>query len=475
MWPDSSETISPMSGSVTVGNVGRADQTNVTRLASSIQLASGGPSAGSAGRAIGKTAARRASSSDTRWPRLSPEPGGPAEGDGRDGLVGEGVDETLTEAVVVALGPGADAGANTIRSPGSPNVIAPATAARIRTAASARTRLRGSRRRGSHVGLVAGPVPAASSRRRARRAGSNALVTAGTASRSANPRRRTARSSSPRCSIRRRSAILPASILGESEPKPPDRPREPRLGGAARDPQDVSRLGFAQLEEEPGRDHIAVVFPESVDRGKERSAGLAVEDRRLGRWGRITRPAILGSPEDEACPPAGGPPPVPRFVGDDPEEPWPERRVRAKSAQRGVRLDERLLGGVFGVAIGRDDPCRSDGRVLIPTDERLVRHDVASPRAFDQLGVGLSVASLVFQWTASTVNRGGYTERASTVPPTDRRATVVRIGRCILSTSPTMGSANRRRADSAARVVLRVPSQDVDERGNEHNGNPVAM
>src|SRR3954470_14006091 len=112
MWPDSSETISPMSGSVTVGNAGRADQTNVTRLASSIQIASGGPSAGSAGRAIGKNAARRASSSETRWPRLGPEPGGPAVGDGRDGLVlGEGADETPTEAVVVALGP--DAGANT--------------------------------------------------------------------------------------------------------------------------------------------------------------------------------------------------------------------------------------------------------------------------------------------------------------------------------------------------------------------------
>ena len=60
-------------------------------------------------------------------------------------------------------------------------------------------------------------------------------------------------------------------------------------------------------------------------------------------------------------------------------------------------LDERLLDRVLLVAARREQVRRSKGRVLVSPNEHLVGHDLASARAFDQLGVA---SPLVFQWTA---------------------------------------------------------------------------
>jgi hypothetical protein len=57
-----------------------------------------------------------------------------------------------------------------------------------------------------------------------------------------------------------------------------------------------------------------------------------------------------------------------------------------------VGLDERLLDGVLGIAVGRDDVRGSNGDVLVSPDQFLEGHDFACLRAFDELGV--------FQWTA---------------------------------------------------------------------------
>ena len=61
-------------------------------------------------------------------------------------------------------------------------------------------------------------------------------------------------------------------------------------------------------------------------------------------------------------------------------------------------LDEGLLDRILGVAVGREQVRRPDGGILVAPNERLVGHDVASPRAFDQLGV--ACRRIVFQWTA---------------------------------------------------------------------------
>ena len=92
---------------------------------------------------------------------------------------------------------------------------------------------------------------------------------------------------------------------------------------------------------------------------------LAVEDRRLGRWGRISGSAILGGPDGEDRPPSGRTAPVPGLVRDDPQEPRPERGAVPEPAQRGVGLDEGLLDGVLRVAVGREQMRRPDGHVLL--------------------------------------------------------------------------------------------------------------
>jgi hypothetical protein len=65
--------------------------------------------------------------------------------------------------------------------------------------------------------------------------------------------------------------------------------------------------------------------------------------------------------------------------------------------ERGVRLDECLLDGIVGVAVGREEMRGPDRDGLVPADQLLIGHDVASPCAIDQLGVATPV---VFQWTA---------------------------------------------------------------------------
>ena len=130
----------------------------------------------------------------------------------------------------------------------------------------------------------------------------------------------------------------------------------------------------------------------AVDRREQRRPRLAGEDRRLGRWSRIARPAVLGGAEGETGPAPGRPPSVAGLVRDDPQDPRPERGVGPEARQRGVGLDERVLDGVLGVAVGRDEVGRPDRDVLVASDQLFVGHDLAIPRADDQLGV--------FQWTA---------------------------------------------------------------------------
>ena len=73
-----------------------------------------------------------------------------------------------------------------------------------------------------------------------------------------------------------------------------------------------------------------------------------------------------------------------RLVGDDAQQPGPERCALAKAPERAVRLDERLLGGVLGVG-GRsgDHVGGAVGDVLVLLHEALVGPRVAAPRTRD--------------------------------------------------------------------------------------------
>src|SRR5436309_4763591 len=412
MRPGSSVTMSPMPGSFVDGSPGLAAQTRVTRPTPSIQTLSGGPSVGSLGTATGTGAWAVASASvpGRRRPRV--EPGGPAVGVGVGLAAGD--DEGLAAPIDgLRTGVGVGPGPKTIRRPGRPKPIALATAAKTRIAAMARTSPRRIGR--ADVGQPspsrsarprrAGPKPAASIRSLARRAGSMAVVpadrpaaeagTAGTARLRPRSRRASSNAASGSCASRRTSAtVRPFGRGRQAIPEAPERAGQARLHRAARQSEDVGGLGLVEVEEVAGGDHRAVGVAEVVDRADEPGPLFAVEDRRLGRWGRIGRPAILGSPEGETRPPAGRAPSVPCFVGDDPQEPRPERGPITEPAERAIGLDERLLDGVLGITIGRDQVRRPHGGVLIPPDERLVGHDLASLRAGDQIVV------VIDQWTA---------------------------------------------------------------------------
>src|SRR6185295_20094297 len=96
--------------------------------------------------------------------------------------------------------------------------------------------------------------------------------------------------------------------------QPCQRPRQARLHGAAGQPQGLGGLGLVQLEEIARADDLAILVTELVDRREQRCPRLAGEDRRLGRWSRIARPAILGGAEGETGSTPGRPPSVAGLV-----------------------------------------------------------------------------------------------------------------------------------------------------------------
>src|SRR5262245_59172003 len=369
--PGSSVTSRPKPSGVVRPVPDRGFQTIVTTPRSSSQTASGGPNRSSAGMASANPAVRRASSRLTERPRSRPAPGWPRLSEGPGGDEATGVAEVTAAAEGVGDGPGP----KTIRMPGRPNPTAPAIAASTSNATMPRTSARrtgraaGPRRprRSRMPGRPATAVAVAWAGRRARRAGSESgAATGGTAGSGPMLRRTAPSSSSPSPARRRTSAIVRASV-GDRQlgPETADRPRQPRLHRAARQVEDLGGLGLAEIEEVAGGDDLAVVRAQLVECADERLAGLAVEDRRLGRWGRITRPAILEGPQGQAGATARRAASVARLVGDDPQQPGPERGAAAEPVERAVGLDERLLDRILGVAVGRDDVGRPDRHVLV--------------------------------------------------------------------------------------------------------------
>ena len=82
-----------------------------------------------------------------------------------------------------------------------------------------------------------------------------------------------------------------------------------------------------------------------------RPASLVVEDRRLGRRGRVAS-AVLGDPQRQVRPATGAAAAVASLVGDASEQPRPEWCARPERPKGGVSLDEPVLGGVLGVGVG---------------------------------------------------------------------------------------------------------------------------
>ena len=257
------------------------------------------------------------------------------------------------EALIVGLGLGLGdvaVGPNTIRRPGSPKPIAPAIAAsdeerrqgkdepapkRPRRGATGRAQpeaIEPARVRGDPFGLDP------------RSGAAGEVWRAGRGGRGDGQSRAKSSEGIGKTRVGEGRETTPVS---HAAPPRPDRRAAPVTVRAARErrdftvprgrPRTSAVSASRQVEEVAGGDHLAIVVGEAVDAASEPGPALVVEDRRLGRWGRIARPAILGGPEGEAGPPPGRAAPVPRLVGDDPEQPRPEGRAGPEPAERARR------------------------------------------------------------------------------------------------------------------------------------------
>src|SRR6266545_345450 len=144
--------------------------------------------------------------------------------------------------------------------------------------------------------------------------------------------------------------------------------------------------------------------PRSV-RARSSSSSVISRTSSLGRQGLGTVVLVVqGRPEPgersgrarlDGPAAAAGAPAVARLVGDDRQQPGPERRVRAEAVQRVPGLDQALLGGVLGVGGAAGDQAGCPVReLLVPAHEGLVGTHVSPSRPFDELDF------LLVQWTA---------------------------------------------------------------------------
>ncbi len=99
-----------------------------------------------------------------------------------------------------------------------------------------------------------------------------------------------------------------------------------------RQPSAFGRLALGEVEQVAAGDHRAVALVERSERGEQLPALAAGEQRGLGRRSRVPRGPLLRGAEREARAPPGGAAAVAGLVGDDREQPRPERRVGAGSA-----------------------------------------------------------------------------------------------------------------------------------------------
>src|SRR6266511_1684022 len=346
------------------------------------------------GTSSGKDTAPRARSRETRRPRprLAPAPAG------RVGAVGSGPPRWIATPGIPSRR------ATASLAPGVATTIPAASTSR---ASAATAILRQAGWRGSHART--GPARTRGSRRPSPdRAGAGAAASlATTASASGGvggcsrcaPRSVRARSSSSsvisRTSSLGRQGLGTVVLVVQGRPEPGERSGGARLDGPAPAAEHLGRLRLGQVEEEPGGDHQAVPLRHAGHGRQQGAAALAGQRRRLGRRGRVSRGAGLGDPHRQVVLAAAGAPAVARLVGDDRQQPGPERRVRAEAVQRVPGLDQALLGGVLGVGGAAGDQAGCPVReLLVPAHEGLVGTHVSPSRPFDELDF------LLVQWTA---------------------------------------------------------------------------
>jgi hypothetical protein len=110
---------------------------------------------------------------------------------------------------------------------------------------------------------------------------------------------------------------------------------------------------------------------------------LGDEGHRLGRLSRVVRGGGRRLQRQGGASRGGGAASACR-VGDDCQEPGPQRGATAESVERTVGTDEPLLGRILRFfSRPQDGVGEAEGNVLVAAHELLVGADVSAPGAFD--------------------------------------------------------------------------------------------
>ena len=123
-----------------------------------------------------------------------------------------------------------------------------------------------------------------------------------------------------------------------------ERPRGARLDRARADAERGRRLLLRQAEQVAAGEHEPRRLGQLVQRGEQRGGSRRPRPRASSGDGaaspEVGPPRLAAS----AGPPPGGAAPVPRLVGDDPQQPGPERLGRPEPPERPPGLDDRPPG-----------------------------------------------------------------------------------------------------------------------------------
>src|SRR6266480_6054203 len=168
----------------------------------------------------------------------------------------------------------------------------------------------------------------------------------------------------------------------------PERTRQARLHGPARDAERIGHLDLRELHEVAVCDDQTILLAKLPERTEYERTPLARQGRLLGRQGRVTRGAILGDAEIDRRSTAGRLAAVLCLVRDDPQQPWAERRSSAEATEREVGLGEPVLGGVFRLGgQARNHVGGPGGECLISPHQLAVRLGVSVLCAFHEYSV----------------------------------------------------------------------------------------
>jgi hypothetical protein len=132
---------------------------------------------------------------------------------------------------------------------------------------------------------------------------------------------------------------------------------------------------------------------ESVDGGKQLVPPLLGEEQHLGRWGRIARGCIPEGAHRQVRAARRAPPAVSRRIAHDPQQPRPKLSAGAEPAERPMRTQEALLGGIAGLIGVADHQVRGAiSHLLVAAHELLEGRRIAASGCLDPF--------VLEQWTA---------------------------------------------------------------------------